>query len=66
MKQMDGINVARNTYHTFSTKNIITAKEPKIVTTILIVTERFDVLLTVLNLRIILAIDQFHAQILVL
>jgi len=36
---MDWINVARNTYPTCSTKNIKTAKEPKIITTIVTVTE---------------------------
>jgi hypothetical protein len=37
---MDWINVARNKYPTCSTKNIITAEEPKIMATIVTVTER--------------------------
>jgi hypothetical protein len=36
---MEWLNVARNKYPTCSTKNIITAKEPKIMT-IITVTER--------------------------
>jgi len=37
---MDWLNVARNKYPMCSTKNVTTAKEPKIMTTIVTVTER--------------------------
>jgi len=37
---MDWIVVARNTYHTCNIKNIITAREPKILITFVTVKER--------------------------